>query len=234
MDSRDRSKGSLPGRRSGRPIVAMVGVALVVALGWAVGITLSSPSGSVDPNISELKLLFGMRYVLAVAYPKADTMVVAGTAPDPVGQPYQTALIVGGALLLKHQWEVRLLESYYISDPEACDHETSAQLVLGGPSLMVQCLNGGSDAQSFIAVIARPPGYAWPVVLLATTCGQTRATINGRELIVRTAGLRSGAAYPGSAQPTFVFKWMNGAFWTQNPRFSRYCTAPDDYFGLGQ
>lgn len=161
----------------------------------------------------------------------------SGDTPDPKNLwPIDIELVIGGGVLRDHKWWVRSLQSYAIDGygPQGCGTQVTPRLVPGGPVIIAQCLNGGTDGQGFVAVAGQPRGYAFPVVVFAATCGGTSAKVEGDRLVVYTEGLKPGAAYPGAKQPTFVFTWPFGRPLADDPKFSEYCTSPDDYFDLSR
>jgi hypothetical protein len=211
----------------------MVGAIVLCSVALAVPATASAAPTKL--SVASMKQLFGFHQLLEFVYPDRTSLVAVGSAPAPgglTGLPFDGELVVGGAILQNGKWWVRSLEDYGIAGygPQGCNTQLARSLVPGGPVIVAQCLNGGTDGQSFVAVAGRPKGYAFPVVLLAVTCGGTSAKVEGARLVVFTEGLKSGAAYPGAKQPTFVFTWQSGVLWTSGAGFSKYCTSPNDYF----
>jgi len=213
-------------------VVTIVSCCLVMAVPGRASTTTTNLS------IGSMKQLFGLHQLLKFVQPDRTSLVVIGSAPSPGGAPagamFDDELVIGGAVLLNGQWWVRSLQEYGILGygPSGCSIDLARRLVPGGPVIVAQCLNGGTDGQGFVAVAGRPKAYTFPVVLLAITCGGTSSKVDGTKLVVRTEGLQPGAAFPGARQPTFVFTWQSGALWTPRLDIYKYCTSPDDYFQL--
>jgi hypothetical protein len=177
--------------------------------------------------------VFGLKTVQAAIHPTPKTWLVTGSAPDPQLDGLND-LVIGGAVLTDGTWRVRLLQSYPISF--GCTNSIAAKLVPGSRAIVTNCLNGGSDGQSFFTVSGVQPGPKIPVVMLANTCGQTHAAARGSDLVVSSAEL-SGGGKPPPSQPTFVFRWSGSGrsggltlLPSDPPDFKKYCTPPDDYF----
>jgi hypothetical protein len=189
-------------------------------------------------SIGSIKQLFGLHQLLKFVHPNRTSLVAIGSAPSPGGAPagamFDDELVIGGAVLQDGQWWVRSLQEYGIFGygPSACSIELARRLVPGGPVIVSQCLNGGTDGLGFVVVAGRPKGYTFPVVLLAITCGGTSAKVDGTKLVVSTEGPQPGAAYAGAKQPTFVFTWQSGTLRTPRLDVYKYCTSPDEYFQL--
>jgi hypothetical protein len=141
-------------------------------------------------------------------------------------------LVLGGADLDQGEWRVRLLIRYYTAlspAPDPCRAQRSKQLVPGETVIIVGCFNGGSDGESFVAVLGFHPGLALPEVLLSADCGDTDWQLHGNRLIILSSDLKSGAAYPGSPHPDISITWSGeGAFGSLSPRtngdFSNFMT----------
>jgi hypothetical protein len=191
-----------------------------------------APSGTSQPTHGYARQLFGLRTLQEEIEPTPTTLLVTGTAPDPqLGG--ESDLVIGGAELIHGTWWVRLLQSYPISF--GCTSSVATKLIPGGPAIVTNCLNGGSDGESFFTVSGIQPGPEVPVVMLAFTCGQTQAAARGGNLVVKSSGLSGGGGEPVPSQPTFQFRWqgsgiLGGLILSSGPHFKRYCTLPDDYF----
>lgn len=189
-------------------------------------------------NPSTKDVITGFRKVpvrLESAYPDRTSLVAVGAAPDPSGRmtwPTDPEFVVGGAVRLHGRWWARSLQEYMIAGygPEGCDTQLASRLVPGTKVIVAQCLTGGTDGVDFVVVAGRPKGYAFPVVLLAVSCGVTQAEVDGTKMVVYTEGPKPGSAYPGAKQPTFVFSWQSGSLQTSASSFYKYCATPDDYF----
>ena len=181
-------------------VVTIVSCCLVMAVPGRASTTTTNLS------IGSMKQLFGLHQLLKFVQPDRTSLVAIGSAPSPGGAPagamFDDELVIGGAVLLNGQWWVRSLQEYGILGygPSGCSIDLARRLVPGGPVIVAQCLNGGTDGQGFVAVAGRPKAYTFPVVLLAITCGGTSAKVDGTKLVVRTEGLQPGAAFrvPGS------------------------------------
>lgn len=215
---------------------ALAGAILLCCVG--LGVRSCADAGTKQPSTASIKQLFGLDELLEVARPDRTSVVAVGAAPDPGSGPIAPAfdssypdLVVGGAVLQHGRWWVRTLQEYWIAGygPAGCATQLAPALAPGGQVIVGQCLSGGTDGVGFVVVVGRPTGYAFPVVLLATSCGVTRAQIEGAKLVVYTEGPKPGSAYPGAKQPTFVFSWQQGGLQTSRTDFYRYCTSPDDY-----
>ena len=120
-------------------------------------------------------------------------------------------LVLEDALLAKGQWRVRLLARYQtspqmLSDP--CRVKQTRQLVAGEPVIIVGCFNGGSDQESFVAVLGFNPGVQLPEVLLAIDCGVTGWVMRGSSLVIESSKLQSGAAIPSPRHRDVSFTWQ--------------------------
>jgi hypothetical protein len=186
-------------------------------------------------STASVKQLFGLDELIKLAHPDRTSIVAVGGAPDPGGgliaARSDADLVVGGAVLRHGTWWVRTLQEYWTPGygPEGCASQLARRLAPGGPVIVTQCVSGGTDLVGFVVVIGRPTGYAFPTVLLATSCGVTQAKVEGAKLVVHTSGGLPGAVYPGAKQPTFVFCWQQGRLQTSATDFYRYCASPDDY-----
>ena len=219
-----------------RRVVILAGTIALCCLVMVVPVRASTTTTNL--SIGSMKQLFGLHQLLRFVHPNRTSLVVVGSAPAPGGWPagamFDDELVIGGAVLQDGQWWVRSLREYGVFSygASACNIGLAPRLVPGGPVVVAQCLNGGTDGQGFVVVAGRPKTYTFPVVLLAITCGGTSAKVDGTKLVVRTKGLQPGAAFPGAKQPTFVFTWQSGALWTPRLDVYKYCTSPDDYFQL--
>ncbi len=120
-------------------------------------------------------------------------------------------LILGGALLVKGQWRVRLLARYQTSPDMAsdpCRVQQTRQLVPGEPVIIVGCFNGGSDQEGFVTVLGFNPGVDLPEALLAIDCGVTGWAMSGRSLVIESSDLQSGSGIPSPRHPDVSFTWQ--------------------------
>ena len=125
-------------------------------------------------------------------------------------------LVLGGAVETKRQWRVRLLARYQTSPQMAsdpCRTEQTRRLVPGEPVLVVGCFDGGSDQESFVAVLGFNPGVGLPEVLLAIDCGVTGWAMRGSSLVVESSDLQSGAGIPSPRHPDVAFAWQADGQW---------------------
>lgn len=205
----------------------------IILSSLVIAVHLGLETATTKMSLGYMKQLFGVQEVLRSVHPDRTSVIVVGvsTVPDPPipGALFNDELVIGGALLKDGKWWARSLQEYLLPAGPACTTKVVPHLVPGGSIVLANCLNGGTDGQGFVAVAGRPRGYALPVVLLALTCGQTSATVKGKNLVVWTEGERPGSVYPGAKQPTFVFTWQGGMLSTPALDIYKYCTSPDDY-----
>jgi hypothetical protein len=170
-------------------------------------------------------------------------MATAGVSrqPDRQGQPPGVCLpdlVLGGAVVTRGQWRARLLIRFYTSlfgAPDPCHAQSSDELVPEEAVIIVGCLNGGSDGESFVIVLGFHPGVGLPQILLSADCGDTNWQIHGASLTIISSDLKEGAAFPGAPHPDISFTWQgNGAYGsfgeTSNDGFNSfqsYCHALD-------
>jgi hypothetical protein len=179
-----------------------------------------------------------MQEILTTTYPTRTSILVAGAVSDS-RTPYRMDLVVGGAIHEHHQWLSVLRQTYFLSFSGAmgCSSQVVRGLTPDRAALLEQCLNGGSDAESFVVVAGQPLGVDQPVMLLATSCGRTYATVTDDILTLQTAGLRGGYSDPGASQPTFTisFDGRSGELGVSDPvGFAKYCAPPNSYSGEGR
>jgi hypothetical protein len=172
------------------------------------------PSGV--PTAAEL---FGMTTVIAQTGDSGAHWLAAGlVCPGSSGSCASGLqdLVLGGAVETRGQWRVRLLARYQTSHQMAsdpCRTEQTRQLVPGEPVLVVGCFNGGSDQESFVAVLGFNPGVGLPEVLLAIDCGVTGWAMRGSSLVVESSDLQSGADIPSPRHPDLAFAWQADGQW---------------------
>jgi hypothetical protein len=96
-----------------------------------------------------------------------------------------------------------------------CKSQETSRLVPGEPAIIVGCFNGGSDEESFVAVLGFNSGVDLPEVLLAIDCGVTGWQMSGGSLVVKSSDLQSGAAIPSRHHPNVRFTWQPDGPWGQ-------------------
>jgi hypothetical protein len=169
-----------------------------------------------------------MSGLLAQVHPHAGQWLAVGTV-CPAGRSCSVEseddLVVGGARLLDGQWQVRLLVRYALGGVGGsdCRTQTADRLVPGGKVLIVGCLNGGSDGQSFVVVLGFSPSSGLPQVLLSADCGDTTWKLAGEVLTIVSYDLKAGGAQPSPRHPDATFTWegssRNGVLGTSSPLF---------------
>ena len=193
-------------------------------------------------------LLFEMPALLAQIHLSKDRWLVAGLVCPP-GQnlpaPCSADLVLGGAVWSGRAWKVdsrilyRTSSVGYSSD---CSYTATRRVVPSTSVLVLYCLDGGSDGESFVAVFGLPQGSRKPAVLLSADCGTTTYDLRGSDLVLRSWPLHSGANDIVPQQPAFVYRWQHGSLrgWSletgrpvQSTHSNRpgFCTSPGDFFG---
>ena len=83
--------------------------------------------------------------------------------------------------------------------------QCNSQTVRDHSAIIVGCLNGGSDFESFVVVLSLD--RTLPKVELAVTCGQTKWAMTNGALVLVSSTLRGGYEDPGSPQPNITMAW---------------------------
>jgi hypothetical protein len=187
---------------------------VVVRTTTAVVLLTSVIAGCGPSSVPTAAELFGMATVIAQTSHDRAHWLAAGLVCPASSSSCASGLqdlVLGGAVETKGQWRVRLLARYQTSPQMAsdpCRTEQTRRLVPGEPVLVVGCFNGGSDQESFVAVLGFNPGVGLPEVLLAIDCGVTGWTMRGSSLVVESSALQSGAGIPSPRHPDVAFAWQ--------------------------
>jgi hypothetical protein len=169
-----------------------------------------------QPSAAEL---FGTKTLIAQVHPHHKEWLVAGLAcPQPATTCSVPDVVLGGAVLQQGDWRVRLLirlATSYQSAPDPCVAQLTDNIVPEEDVIVVGCLDGGSDAESFVAVLGFNPGGSLPQLLLSLDCGSTRWKVRGSSLIIESSGLLSGPITSPVSHPNVIVTWQGGAATSQ-------------------
>lgn len=110
----------------------------------------------------------------------------------------------------------------------SCVGQVGEQLVPGGSSLVVECLNGGSNNVGFVAVLGLDPLRRFPQILLSVSCGVTGARVRGDDLIITSGSPRGGFEEPSVPNPDIVLRWDHGGFTPPYGESDRYAEQCDE------
>jgi len=169
-----------------------------------------------QPSAAEL---FGTKTLIAQVHPHPTDWLVAGLTCPQAGTTCSIPdLVLAGALLQQGEWRVRLLirlTTSYQAAPDPCSAQLTDKLVPEEDVIVVGCFDGGSDAESFVAVLGFNPGGSLPQLLLLLDCGATRWKIRGSSLIIESSGPLSGPITRSASHPNVIITWQGGAATSQ-------------------
>jgi hypothetical protein len=145
--------------------------------------------------------------------------MVIGQAP--VGVASLSYVHVDAASKQHSYWSLESQRLYATRfDPsEDCSWQLSSRLVPGERSLILECLNGGSDGESFVLVFGATKPSGAPRVLFAADCQGTSWRLRASALVITSYPFRAYSSEVLSPNGTFVLHWSGHRFDTHLPSY---------------